>query len=262
MRLSQRVARHHRRARAARVRQLRYPGAMEPSVEIGMPDGTLQIVGPDAIVGRSSVAAVRIDDPRVSTVHAELSWREGGFVLIARGGRLRVGGRAVGEVLLSEGLPVELAPGVALLVGRIADGPAEVVPRTAGRERLRIVLTDGSADVYRGASWDPAVRLTGVGARCFAELVGADAPLRWDQVAEAVWPDEGVIRAATREADRPGANGWTAIDERRLRNRWDQALRALRLALEPLGREGLIEVAGGTVSARLSPGDLVERQGQ
>lgn len=221
-------------------------------VRIRLPGGALVEAGPDAIIGRSPAAVIRLTDPRISTIHAELSWRPEGPCLIARGGRLRVAGRAAPTVPLQAGLRVELVPGVSLEVVEITVGEVEVIPPTTGRERLH--WTIGPAEVTAALQGvdEPAVRLTGISARLAAALLEAEAAQSWDQIAAVVWPEDAALRS------QPQA--WLAVDERRLRNRWDQALRQLRQQLAPLRTDTVIEVGGGTVAIRLHRGDTVRRQ--
>lgn len=213
------------------------------------------VAGPDAIVGRSAYAQVRVDDARVSTVHAELSWRSEGFVLLARGGRIATGGRAARSLVLRPGMEIALAPAVLLRVVAVDGGDAPVVPPTAGRDRLRFVV--GPDDVKLGTVHgdEPLAQLVGVAGRIVAELLRRrGAGVAWDVVAEAVWPEEGAVRARTREA---GDGGWTETDERRLRNRWDQQLVGLRRVLDPIRDGDLLAVRRGVVELRLAPGDVV-----
>ncbi len=212
------------------------------------------VLAADALVGRSPAAALRIDDPRVSTVHAELSWRDAGLVLLARGGRLLVGGRALREVVLAPGLVVEVAPGLGLEVVEVVGGAAPPVPPTAGRERLRFVVGEGFVAI--GAGPDPQCTLTGVPGRILAALLSGPAERPWDTLAEALWPDEGALRAATRAG---ASREWTEVDERRLRNRFDQHLRTLRKDLGGLRGGALVELQGGVLHLRLGPQDVVER---
>lgn len=222
----------------------------DPSAILVLPDGTEVRAGPDAIVGRSTQASVRIDDPRVSTVHAELSWRAEGFVLIARGGRLAVGGRAVREVVLREGLEVALAPHVLLRAGRIERGDAPVVAPTAGRERLRLAVGPDEVKVFLQGHDVPLAHVVGMPARILGELArrrGAGAA--WDAVAEEVWTDDGAIRRT---------RGWTDTDERRFRNRWDQQLVSLRRQLEGVRGGEVLSVRHGVIELKLVPTDEVE----
>jgi hypothetical protein len=228
-------------------------GAMSgPSARFQLPNGTEIEAGSDTIVGRSPVAAIRIDDARLSTVHAELSWRAGGFQLIARGGRLLVGGRGVREVTLTPGLAVDLVPGVSLRVLAVSAGSAPVVPPTAGRDRLRIV-SGPNVSITAG---DLAVTLSGVPARIVGHLLGHPRGAPWEDVARSVWPDEGALRAATL-AGTAGRDRWTDVDERRFRNRLDQQITATRRQLSAI-RDGLVLVQGGVVSLALAEGDVIE----
>lgn len=224
-----------------------------PSARFLLPNGTEIEAGSDTIVGRSPVAGVRIDDARISTVHAELSWRAGGFLLIARGGRLVVGGRGVREVTLTPGLQIELVPGVSLRVLSVCAGSAPVIPPTAGRDRLRVVAGPNVTI----AAGDAAATLTGVPARIVGFLLCRPRGAPWDEVAAAVWPEEGALRTATL-AGTAGRDAWTDVDERRLRNRLDQQIAATRRQLSGI-RDGLVLVQGGVVSLALSEGDVIER---
>lgn len=216
-----------------------------------LPDGSVVAAHPNAIVGRSPHATVRVDDPRVSTVHAELSWRAEGFVLLARGGRVAVGGRAVREVALSAGLEVALAPGVTLRVSRVEAGDAPVIPPTAGRERLRVVVGAEEVRIYRDGVEAPLAQLAGVQARIVAALAARrGGGVAWDVVAAVAWPEDAAIR---------GTPGWTDVDERRLRNRWDQQLVTIRRALEPVRCGELLRSQQGLVELALHAGDQVER---
>ncbi len=220
-----------------------------PVAWLQLPDGSVVSAEPDAIVGRSPQAAIRVDDPRVSTVHAELSWRAEGFVLIARGGRLAVGGRAVREVALIEGLEVALAPHLAIRVSRLESGEAPVIPPTAGRERLGVVLGVDDVKVFLQGVDTPLAHLTGVQAR----IVGALARRRgcasaWDAIAALAWPEDAAIR---------GTAAWTDVDERRLRNRWDQQLVTIRRQLEVVRSGQFLNLHQGVVELALRPGDDV-----
>lgn len=223
-----------------------------PRVQLRLPDGSMVEAGPDSLVGRSPACAVRIDDSRVSTVHAELSNREAGITLIARGGRLRVAGRGLREVLLLPGLSVDLAPGVSLEVEAVERGDAEVVPPTRGREELFFREREADLEVFRGGDDCPVAVLTGVSARIAQALLDAGAEgARWGDVAEAVWPHDGALRRRLRECGRVGPDDWTDTDEQRLRNRWDQALRLVRRALEPVGSAAVVESEGGLMRLRV-----------
>ncbi len=222
-----------------------------PRVVFELPGCHVVVAHPDAIVGRSASAQVRVDDPRVSTLHAELRWGPSGFVLIARGGRLLVEGRGAREVPLYPGLSVTLAPGLLLGVRSIDGGEAAPVPSTAGRERLRFVLSAAAVQIHADLDDEPLVVLIGSAAtivRLLLERKGVGVP--WDQVAEAAWPEDGVVRVAK--------VGWTEVDERRFRNRWDQRLVTLRRQIEPLRGGDLLVVRMGMVALRLGDDDTIE----
>jgi len=85
-----------------------------PEVTLRASDGTEAMLGPGAIVGRSSTAALCIDDPRVSEAHAMVSLRDGDLVLLALRGDLTVGRRPVSRASLRPGTRVSLVPGVTL----------------------------------------------------------------------------------------------------------------------------------------------------
>src|SRR6185369_975023 len=67
-------------------------------------------------VGRSTGAALQLDDGRVSEAHAMVSLREGQLQLIPLRGGLAVGGEPVSHVVLRPGVLLDLALGVRLEV--------------------------------------------------------------------------------------------------------------------------------------------------
>ncbi len=83
-------------------------------------------LSPGDFIGRSSAAALSVDDGRVSEAHAMVSLREGQLHLLPLRGGLAVGGEPVSHVVLRPGLTVELAPGVPLRVVEV-HLPAEVL---------------------------------------------------------------------------------------------------------------------------------------
>jgi len=217
-------------------------------VRLRLPDGSHVDLRPDAIIGRSSLAALRLEDPRLSSVHAELSWRPEGPLLLARGGRLLVEGRARAEVPLAPGLRITLVPGLELLVEDVVEGRAEPTAATLGREALTWRL--GGAVVEASLASGASVLLRGLAARLVASCLVAPGARPWGEVAAELWPEEARVRAGQDPASR-----WTEEDERRLRNRWDQLLRALRRQLSPHGLDMRLWTGGGTVRLRLQPGD-------
>ncbi len=75
-------------------------------------DGQCYELGPGDFIGRSDQASLCTEDPRVSEAHAMVSLRGAHLCLLALRGRFRVNGKVEGEVVLREGLIVELAPGL------------------------------------------------------------------------------------------------------------------------------------------------------
>jgi len=80
---------------------------MRSSVKVGLPDGRLVTLEPGDIVGRSKRAALFVDDPRLSEMHAYVSLRGARLILVSLRGRLLVQGRVVPEVPLTEGTRVD-----------------------------------------------------------------------------------------------------------------------------------------------------------
>jgi hypothetical protein len=87
-------------------------GTMRALVRLRLEDGECVELGYGALVGRSSVATLRLDDPRVSEAHALVSVRRGELVLCSLRRMLGVRGRPVQDVVLKPGMVIELAPGL------------------------------------------------------------------------------------------------------------------------------------------------------
>lgn len=99
---------------------------MLPEVRLRLPDGQIVGAAPGAVIGRSYTADVRIDDGRVSEIHAYVSLRASQLVLLALRGRIRCEQRDTSRLELALGQRIELAPEVALDVVAI-ELPAEVL---------------------------------------------------------------------------------------------------------------------------------------
>jgi hypothetical protein len=226
-----------------------------PRLRLRLPDGRELVIGAEAVVGRAAIATVRIDDPRISTVHAEVSIRDGHYVILARGGRVLMDGVPVPEAQLQAGARVTLAPGVALEVLEVAVGAEAGIPRTKGRDRLTFHLGEAVA-IHLGDEPAPRLVVDGIAGRALAGLLSAPAGAAWDVHAAALWPEDAALRAR-RGPWKEG--GWTPIDERRLRNRWDQLLASLRAQLEQVRTTRMITTRGGLAAIELEPQDQVVR---
>jgi len=77
------------------------------------PEQVVDLV-PGDIVGRSPIAALCLDDPRVSEAHGMISLRGSALFLLGLRGRYRVDGKIVEDVELAAGQTIELAPEIAL----------------------------------------------------------------------------------------------------------------------------------------------------
>lgn len=73
------------------------------------------MMGPGEFIGRSDVAAMCLDDPRISEAHAMVSLRDDGLKLLALRGRFRIDGKVTMSTTLKPGLLIELAQGVDIL---------------------------------------------------------------------------------------------------------------------------------------------------
>lgn len=105
------------------------------------------VLGPGALIGRHGLCALRIDDPRISEVHAVLRQRGRRMHMAAIGGVLRVGGAPIRDLQLQPGLRVHLLPGVILEVLTVAR-PAEVLALQVG-DLPPQELVDGCYSVLR-----------------------------------------------------------------------------------------------------------------
>jgi len=91
-----------------------------------LPDGTLADVGHGDLIGRTSGAALLLDDPRISEAHAIISLRRGDLFLLALRRLVAVDGAPISEVRLRAGVRIDLADGVAVTVVDVVT-PARVL---------------------------------------------------------------------------------------------------------------------------------------
>jgi hypothetical protein len=85
-------------------------------VRFKLPSGASVDLGHGDIIGRLSTAALCVDDPRVSEAHAMVSIRRGELVLLSLRRMFSVRAKPLSEVVLREGMSIDLAEGVALVV--------------------------------------------------------------------------------------------------------------------------------------------------
>ena len=76
-------------------------------------------LGPGDFIGRSDVATLCLDDPRISEAHAMISLRDRQLQLIALRGRFRHDGKVLTEVRLTQGMELELAHDVTLICEQV-----------------------------------------------------------------------------------------------------------------------------------------------
>lgn len=92
---------------------------MLPEVRFRLPDEQIVAAAPGALIGRSYTADVRIDDGRISEIHAYVSLRASQLVILALRGRVRCDGRDVPRLELRTGQRIELAQGVTIDVTQV-----------------------------------------------------------------------------------------------------------------------------------------------
>ena len=89
---------------------------MRAFVRIRTPDAQTVVLGPGDIIGRLATAALHLDDGRISEAHAMVSLRGRELKLLALRGLFAVAGKPIDEIVLREGLAVELARGLEIYV--------------------------------------------------------------------------------------------------------------------------------------------------
>ena len=215
-----------------------------PSVRLRLPDGRTVLATEGALVGRGATATVQLEDPSVSEAHALLSLREGRLVLLPLRGAIGVSGVRATEIALEEGLRVDLSADSWLEVESVdAPDPASAsTPATHQRGRLRRSLTVRARydTVHLEREGLPTLSLPGLQARLVSELATCGAPVGWQALALALWPDGGEDRDHQRQ-------------------RFDRILQALRRKLRAAGLgSSLIKASGnGLYELVLDEGDRV-----
>ena len=92
---------------------------MYACVRLRRDDGGVVSVGPGEIIGRSSVASLRLDDPAVSEAHALVSLRGERLRLLSLRGRFLVDGEAALEVDLAAGQRIRFSPDTEVWVDEV-----------------------------------------------------------------------------------------------------------------------------------------------
>lgn len=156
---------------------------MRAFVRLQAEDGQTWALGPGDIIGRLAGAALRLDDARISEVHAMVSLRGRELKLLALRGLFAIAGQPREEVVLQPGLKLELARGVELLVCEVV--LPELVLAVEGDGLPRQVLSGSmSLRVMHGAGPALAPRYLGDAeahiwdnGECFRLRLG-DGPIR------------------------------------------------------------------------------------
>jgi len=104
------------------------------------PSGQRVILGPGDFIGRSEVAALWLDDPRISEAHAMVSLRDGRLKLIALRGRFKHEGEVIKEAALCEGMTLTFAPGIEVVCERV-EMPESVLGLRINDE-IEVMLTN------------------------------------------------------------------------------------------------------------------------
>jgi hypothetical protein len=111
---------------------------MHAFVRFRMPSGELVELGHGDLIGRLVNARLAIDDPRVSEAHALVSLRRGELVLLSLRRMFSVRGKPESEAILTEGMEIELAPDLVLVVEEVRrpDAVLAIESPTLGRRAL------------------------------------------------------------------------------------------------------------------------------
>lgn len=89
---------------------------VQASVSFRLPSGSVVELLPGDLIGRTTAAALSIDEPQVSEAHALVSLRGGELQLLSLRRMVAVDGKGVSSVVLRRGLVVTLADGIDLTV--------------------------------------------------------------------------------------------------------------------------------------------------
>ncbi len=98
---------------------MKEPIHFTPAVTFLLPDGSLHRVAAGGWIGRTPSAALVLDDARISEAHAMVSLRGPDLKILGLRGRLRIDGAPATDAVLEEGMVVEPARGLELVVADV-----------------------------------------------------------------------------------------------------------------------------------------------
>lgn len=108
-----------------------------------LPDGTIELARPGSLIGRHVSATVRINDPRLSEVHALISLRGRQLKILSQRHTLHVDGKPCAEAVLQPGQQITLAAGMVLRVVDVSLPASVLALELSGQETVEL-----SAPVY------------------------------------------------------------------------------------------------------------------
>lgn len=146
---------------------------------VRLPNGSTTDLCAGDVIGRHHTAPLRLDDPRISEMHAYLSLRRGALYLLALRGRLQVAGMPVTEVRVEAGLEVLLESDLALKVEAV-ELPEEVLAVSGWGSPQQVLSAPVNSLLERGdtlrivPSWvpDAAAWVWSDGVECNTMLPG------------------------------------------------------------------------------------------
>lgn len=197
---------------------------------------------PGDLIGRSRSATLQINDPRISEVHAYVSLRGGGLVLLALRGALAVDGICAAEVQLEAGVEVVLAPGRVVTIAEIVV-PDRVLAMSLDGGQLRPLIGDLLSLRHDGTlvdGFDPtaAVRLWSTADQWYLdagdgpEVVGASVQRDIDgRAVRFAWVATNHVAASVTQ----GRSGFPPL---RIISRWD-SVQLQHAGAEPVLLAGL-----------------------
>lgn len=182
-----------------------------------LPDDRLVDAGPGDLIGRLPTAAVRLNDPRVSEVHALVSLRGHGLRLLGLRGRFAIDGVVTADAELTPGLQIQLAPGLSLAVTAVSlqdsvfgiegpDLPRQTLPSVAS-------LLASTGELVPGFSSDADAMLWTAGRRLHLRLRGElDRPITFGERFKIGARTYTIVAISLSSADTPATDRWVDLD--------------------------------------------------